>query len=77
MPDPKVDHQLALAARAKTRIKAEGRRGLIGASLEEVQAMAWVCDLFLNDYPGPLSKGGPDMTCMLTQEVETSNERGS
>lgn len=65
-------HRLVhLAARAKTKVETQGMRGLTNLSQDEVFAMAFVCDLFLEDYEGPLTRGEPVTTPNPKTEQET------
>ena len=70
--NPKVHRMIALASRAKTRVKVQGKRGLTDATEDEVRAMAFICDLFLADYTDPLTKGEPDLTLAPNPELETA-----
>lgn len=70
--NPKVHRVAGLASRAKTRIKVYGKRGLTDASEEEIRAMAEFLDLFLEDYPGPLTPGEPDLALKPTPELENA-----
>lgn len=46
-----------LAARAKTRIKHRGMQGVSEISNEEIMALAFIADHFLDDYTGPMVLG--------------------
>lgn len=46
-----------LAARAKTRIKRRGTQGISETSVQEIMALAFIADLFLADYTGPMERG--------------------
>lgn len=71
--DPEVHRMIALASRAKTRIKENGKRGLTDATEDEVFALAFFCNLFLADYTGPLTKGEPDLTHIPNPEMEIAS----
>lgn len=45
-----------LAARAKTRIKRRGRQGVSETSMEEIMALAFIADVYLEDYTGPMMR---------------------
>ncbi len=49
--------KIALAARAKTKVKARGHWAVCTLSADEIEAMAFALDLFLEDYEGALMKG--------------------
>lgn len=55
-----VAEMTALAARAKTRIKQRGRQGLSEVSENEIMALAFIADVYLEDYTGPMTRGADD-----------------
>lgn len=46
-----------LAARAKTRIKRRGAQGVSETSMDEIMALAFIADVYLEDYTGPMTRG--------------------
>ncbi|KQI69400.1 hypothetical protein AN189_02975 [Loktanella sp. 3ANDIMAR09] len=60
---------VALASRAKTKVKQRGKRGVLDLTEDESFALAYVADVFLADYTGPLTRGEPDLN--LIPELET------
>lgn len=68
--DPHIHRMIALASRGKTRVTRQGQSRVCDVTFDEVLAMAEFCDLFLADYPGPLTKGEPDLTLIPNPEME-------
>lgn len=46
-----------LAVRAKTRIKRRGAQGVSETSMDEIMALAFIADVYLEDYTGPMTRG--------------------
>ncbi|MCH2165934.1 MAG: hypothetical protein MK098_15005 [Marinovum sp.] len=74
---PEIHRVTALASRAKTRIKNWGQRGLTDASEEEIFAMAYFCNLVLEDYPGSLIPGAPDLSLVPAQTLEEPDDHAA
>lgn len=73
MDDLEIDRMIVLASRAKTKVKQRGTRGICDLSFDEIRALAFIADVFLADYHGPLTRGDPNPAHQRpTQELETA-----
>lgn len=59
MTNDDIARMVALASRAKTKVKEYGHRAVCDLSADETLALAFIADLFLADYSGPLTRGEP------------------
>lgn len=67
--------QMQLASRAKTKVKKQGHRGICDLSFDEIRALAFIADIFLVDYEGPLIRGDPDPDLPPPTQPDNLQER--
>lgn len=71
--DTETHRMIVLAARGKTRVMKQGNNGATSVTHEEIVAMAWFCNAFLEDYPGTLTHGEPNLNLVPIPEQEEEN----
>lgn len=74
MSSDDIKRQMQLASRAKTKVKKQGHRGICDLSFDEISALAFIADLFLVDYEGPLIRGDPDPDQPPPTQTENTQE---
>jgi len=67
--------QMQLASRAKTKVKKYGHRGICDLSFDEIRALAFIVDILLVDYEGPLIRGDPDPDLPPPTQPNDTKER--
>lgn len=71
MDNRTIPEMVALASRAKTKVKQGGARAIIDLSFIEIKALAFVTDCILEDYSGPLTHGAPEILTHPATPEET------